>query len=203
MTKTHHVSSIGKPDPALSELKLIRYSQQGDRDAFACLYAAYLDRIHRYIFFRVADPEVAEDITSLVFLKGWEKLHSYQPGKSPFAAWLYRIAHNAVIDHYRTRKTLISLEELHPAELSSPDEVDEKFELKIRSQKLYDALQELTGTQQEVLILKFYYGWTTMEISRRLEKQQGAVRALQMRGLKRLATILPSQESRYAMSDLA
>lgn len=201
MTRTHTISPGTSSDPALRELKLICFSQQGDRDAFACLYDTYLDRIHRYIYFRVADPDAAEDITSLVFLKGWEKLRSYQPGKSPFAAWLYRIAHNAVIDHYRTRKTLVSLEELGPAELSYPDEADEKLDRKILSRELHEALNELTGTQQEVLILRFVYGCSTMEIARRLDKQEGAIRALQLRGLKRLAHLLPSQEGGYAMRD--
>lgn len=203
MTNTHYVSSGRSSAPALPELQLIGCSQQGDRDAFAYLYDTYLDRIHRYIYFRVGDPETAEDITSLVFLKCWEKLRSYRPGKSPFAAWLYRIAHNAVIDHYRTRKPPISLEELGPAELRYPDEADEKLDRKICSQELCEALNKLTSAQQEALILRFIYGCSTMEIARRLDKQKGAVRALQMRGLKRLAQILPSQEGGSTMRDPA
>src|ERR1044071_6299092 len=107
MINSHIVSSNRSLGTAVSELKLIRFSQQGDRDAFGCLYETYLDRIHRYIYFRVMDPEVAEDITSLVFLRAWEKLETFQSGRSPFAGWLYRIAHNAIIDHYRTRKASI------------------------------------------------------------------------------------------------
>lgn len=203
MTQTQHVLSTWSPHAAPSELKLICFSQQGDRDAFACLYDTYLDRIYRYIYFRVADHDAAEDITSLVFLRGWEKLDSYRPGKSPFAAWLYRIAHNAVIDHYRTRTTLVSLEELGPAELSYPDEADEKLDRKILAQELREALNELTDTQQEVLILRFIYGCSTMEIANRLDKQEGAIRGLQLRGLKRLAHLLTSQEGGYAMTDPA
>lgn len=187
MTKTYNLSSSGSLGTAKKEMKLIRFSQHGDRDAFACLYATYLDRIHRYVYFRVADADVAEDITSLVFLRVWENLATFQNGRFPFAAWLYRIAHNAVIDHYRSRKHVISLEEANPVELNYADEVDEKLDLKICSKELREALQELTGTQQEVLILRFIFGWTTLEIARRLDKHEGAVRALQMRGLKRLA----------------
>ena len=187
MTKTYNLSSSGSLGTATSELKLIRFSQQGDRNAFACLYDTYLDRIHRYVYFRVTDAEVAEDITSLVFLKVWENLDTFQNGRSPFAAWLYRIAHNAVVDHYRTSKRVISLEEVNPLELNYADEVDKALDLKIRSQELREALKELTCTQQEVLILRFIFGWTTLEIARRLHKHEGAVRALQMRGLKRLA----------------
>jgi RNA polymerase sigma-70 factor (ECF subfamily) len=195
VNRTYNFSSSGSPAPAVSERKLIRFSQQGDRDAFARLYDTYLARIHRYIFFRVVDHELAEDITSLVFLRGWEKLRTYQPGKSPFAAWLYRIAHNAVIDHYRTRKAVISLEELGPVELSYADEVDEKIEMNVLSQKLLEAMKQLTDVQKEVLILRFSYGCSTLEIARRLDKQEGAIRALQMRALKKLSDILSSKES--------
>src|SRR6266481_3206633 len=96
--------------PVIDELELVRRSQTGDRAAFARLYDAYVERIYRYVYFRVADDQLAEDITSTVFLKGWEKLDSYQVGSSPFIAWLYRVAHNTVIDHYRTKKVSIPLD---------------------------------------------------------------------------------------------
>ena len=199
MNRAHIFSSRTPPSLTVNERKLIQFSQQGDRDAFARLYDTYLARIHRYIYFRVVDHELAEDITSLVFLRGWEKLRSYQPGKSPFAAWLYRIAHNAVIDHYRTRKAVISLEELAPVELSYADEMDETIELNAWSQKLLEAMKGLTDVQKEVLMLRFSYGYSTMEIARRLDKQEGAVRAVQMRALKRLSDILSSGEGMDGM----
>jgi RNA polymerase sigma factor (sigma-70 family) len=96
-------------------------------------------------------------------------------------------AHNAVIDHYRTTKTVVSLEEAAPLQLSYADEIDKKIDLQILAQKLIQGLKVLTGTQQEVLVLRFILGYTTPEIAQSLNKQQGAVRALQMRGLKRLA----------------
>jgi RNA polymerase sigma factor, sigma-70 family len=187
MTKTHKVFPDESLGTTLSEVTLIWYSQQGDRDAFASLYDTYLDGIRRYILIRVADPELAEDITSLVFLRAWENLNTFRIGRSPFAAWLYRIAHNAVIDHYRTSKTVVSLEEAAPLQLSYADEIDKKLDLQSLAQELVKGLKVLTGTQQEVLILRFILGLTTPEIAQSLNKQEGAVRALQMRGLKRLA----------------
>lgn len=172
--------------PIGNELELVRYSQEGDQHAFARLYDAYMERIYRYIYFRVADDEIAEDITSHVFLKAWEKLGSYQPGQSPFIGWLYRIAHNAVIDNYRTKKIIIGLDEVTPREISQDDGVEEKLERQIKSQQLREALQELTEEQQQVLILKFISELSTAEIARQLGKQQGAVRALQMRALQGL-----------------
>ena len=85
MNRTYNFSSEGSLDAAVSERKLISFSQQRDRDAFACLYHSYLDRIHRYVYCRVFDRELAEDITSLVFLKVWEHLDTFQSGTSPFA----------------------------------------------------------------------------------------------------------------------
>lgn len=201
MNESDNFSSRGSLG-TVSERKLISFSQEGDRDAFACLYDIYVDRIHRYVFFRVIDPEVAEDITSLVFLRVWENLGTFQSGRSPFAGWLYRIAHNAVIDHYRTRKAVVSLEEVAALELCHFDEADEKLDLNILSQELPAALKELTDTQRDVLILRFLWGLTTSEIAQRLGKQQGAIRAVQMRALRRLAQFLSSKERAYTISDL-
>jgi RNA polymerase sigma-70 factor, ECF subfamily len=154
----------------------------------------YHDGIHRYILIRVAEPELAEDLTSLVFLKAWENLNTLRLGRSPFAAWLYRIAHNTVIDHYRTRKTVVSLEEAAPLQLSFSDEIEKKLDIQFLAQELIQGLKVLTGTQQEVLILRFILGYTTPEIAQSLNKQPGAIRALQMRGLKRLAQYHPIRQ---------
>lgn len=174
-------------DPLKDELALVRRSQVGDQDAFARLYDAYLERIYRYVYFRVADHQLAEDITAQVFLKAWEKLDSYQPGPSPYIAWLYRIAHNAVIDNYRTRKVSIPLENVSPTEISHEDGINEKLDLEVESQQLREALHELTEEQQQVLILKFISQLSTTEIAHQLGKQPGAIRALQMRALQGLA----------------
>jgi RNA polymerase sigma-70 factor (ECF subfamily) len=187
MTSTFNLSSNHLLDPVMDEQSLVRLSQAGDQNAFACLYDCYIERIYRYVFFRVANQELAEDITSQIFLKVWEKLDTYRGGQSPFIAWLYRIAHNAVIDYYRSRKDSISLEDARPVALSHADEVDEKLDLQFKSQLLREALHELTEEQQQVLILKFVGGMSTREIAQQLGKQQGAVRALQMRALQGLA----------------
>jgi RNA polymerase sigma-70 factor (ECF subfamily) len=187
MKKSHPVSSVGSWGPDISELNLIGYSQHGDRDAFACLYGTYIDRIHRYIYYRVYDREVAEDLTSLVFLRVWENLGSFKIGCTPFTGWLYRIAHNAVIDYYRAHKTLVPLEDCYLQQLGHSDGVDEKVDVSFLSQRLVKAMDALTHTQQEVLILRFIWGLTTREIACRLHKGQGAIRALQTRGLRKLS----------------
>lgn len=187
MITTYNALSNGTSDAVSSEMNLIRFSQNGDRDAFASLYETHLDRIHRYIYYRVYDQDTAEDITSLVFLKVWEKLDTFQGGQIPFAKWLYRIAHNTVIDYYRTRKPVIALDDVDPLKLSHSDGTDESIDIQILSHTLLEAMDELTDTQREVLILRFVFGLTTTEIACKLRKKQGAVRALQMRGLRKLS----------------
>lgn len=183
----HSYSTGESLKPVPDESKLISLSQQGDSEAFAHLYDRYVDRIYRYVLLRVTDDRVTEDITAHVFVKMWEKLPTYQAGQSPIGAWLYRIAHNAVIDHYRNRKTSIPLEDLNSAEAALDDRVEEKLDLQIKLQELREALKELTEGQRDVMILKFIEGLSIEEIARQLGKREGAVRALQMRGLRGLA----------------
>ncbi len=174
-------------DPVAGENELVRQAQAGDENAFARLYDAYLTRIYRYVYFRVTDEQTAEDVTSQVFLKAWESLERCQIGKSPFVAWLYRIAHNAVIDHYRTRKSTIGLEEVSLVHTGASEDLDDEIDKQFETRDLRLALQQLTGEQQQVLILKFISGLSTPEIARQMGKRPGAVRALQMRALQSLA----------------
>ena len=176
-----------------NESRLVRQARSGDPDAFAQLYDAYMERVYRYIYFRVTDALLAEDLTSQVFLKAWEHLGQYQPGGSPFLAWLYTIARNLVIDHYRAQKESVPLEKA----LAIPSEgqtVGEQVEFRFEIQAMRDALQFLTEEQQQVLILKFIVGLETREIARMMKKAEGAVRALQMRALQTLAKYLESEK---------
>jgi len=83
------------------ERALLNASIEGDSEAFEALYLQYMEKIYRYIFFRVGDEAQAEDMTEEVFVKAWEALPKYKLGEHPFSSWLYRIAHNLLVDHYR------------------------------------------------------------------------------------------------------
>src|SRR5512142_3067606 len=133
--------------PLDNERRLVESAQAGDGDAFSQLYEAYFDRVYRFVYFRVADLEVAEDLASQVFLKAWENLHRYRP-RGPFLAWLYAIARNTVIDTYRTRKPAVPLDEAWPMasrEASPGDQIELQFQVKA----LREAIQCLTAEQQE------------------------------------------------------
>jgi RNA polymerase sigma-70 factor (ECF subfamily) len=171
--------AVNLPD----EVDLVRKAKSGDARAFGLLYDATLDRIYRYVFFRVTDAELAEDLTSQVFLKAWENLRRYKPG-GPFVAWLYTIARNTVIDHYRTRKQSVPLDQ---TVIKEDPALDEKVDLKHDIGILQEAMQDLTDEQREVLTLRFLADMETGEIAERMQKSEGAIRALQMRALQALA----------------
>jgi RNA polymerase sigma-70 factor (ECF subfamily) len=101
-----------QPDPA--EADLITKAIAGDREAFGTLYERYLTIIYRYVFYRLGDEHDAEDLTEMVFVRAWEALGRYRTTEAPFSAWLYRIAHNLLIDQHRTHKMLDRLDEQVP-----------------------------------------------------------------------------------------
>jgi RNA polymerase sigma-70 factor (ECF subfamily) len=177
-------------EPVAGEEKLVRRAQGGNASAFGTLYEAYVDRIYRYVFFRVSDNATAEDITAQTFLKAWDRLDSFQPGRVPFVGWLYRIAHNVIVDHYRGVKPQVPLDDARPSRVSQTRELDDQIELHLETLRLRTALQKLTEDQQQVIILKFILGLDTAEIALHLGKEPGAVRALQMRALQSLARSL-------------
>ena len=173
--------------PLANERQLVLQAQDGNSEAFGQLYDAYMERIYRFVYFRVEDQQTAEDITSQVFLKAWSNLDRFQFSRTPYLAWLYTIAHNAVIDHYRTRKVTTALDDV---QLSQPDHselVENEIDLTVEMRSVKTALQSLTDDQQKVLTLKFIEGMSNNEIARQLGKREGAIRALQMRGLQALA----------------
>jgi len=170
-----------------NERQLVLQAQDGNSEAFGQLYDAYMERIYRFVYFRVEDQQTAEDITSQVFLKAWSNLDRFQFSRTPYLAWLYTIAHNAVIDHYRTRKVTTALDDV---QLSQPDHselVENEIDLTVEMKSVKTALQSLTDDQQKVLTLKFIEGMSNNEIAHHLGKREGAIRALQMRGLQALA----------------
>src|SRR4030042_209864 len=156
------VKKTGRISPQkkqVDEKDLVHRAKAGDAEAFTALYDSYMSRVYRYVFFRVADDQTAEDITSQVFMRAWEHLSRYRQDGS-FLAWLYTIARNAVIDHYRTRKEVVSLDDGLPLAMDGAS-LDEHTELQFELQTLRSALEKLTEEQQHVITLKFIAGHST------------------------------------------
>ena len=173
--------------PLVNERELVLQAQAGNAEAFGQLYDAYMERIYRFIFFRVEDQQTAEDITSQVFLRAWNNLDRFRLGRTPYLAWLYTIAHNAVIDHYRTRKVTTALEDVRLSQPDYAEVVESNIDFAVEMRSIKSAMRTLTDDQQQVLTLKFIEGMSNDEIARYIGKREGAVRALQMRGLRALA----------------
>jgi RNA polymerase sigma-70 factor (ECF subfamily) len=176
--------------PLVNERQLVLQAQAGSAEAFGQLYDAYMERIYRFIYFRVEDQQTAEDITSQVFLRAWNNLDRFRLGRTPYLAWLYTIAHNAVIDHYRTRKVTSALEDVRLSQPDYAEAVENNIDFAVEMTTIKSAMLTLTDDQQQVLTLKFIEGMSNDEIARHLGKREGAVRALQMRGLRALAKLL-------------
>jgi RNA polymerase sigma-70 factor, ECF subfamily len=188
-----NIPTTQKDPPLLEEARLVDEARAGDPEAFARLYDAYVERVTRYVYFRVSEPSDTEDLVSQVFLKAWENLERYKMGSSPFIAWLYTIARNLVIDHYRTKKNALPLEEAIalPSDMEMPDEeAQTRFDL----QAMRDALQFLTSDQQQALILKYIAGLPNDTIAKIMSKQEGTIRGLQMRALQTLSKYMKEKE---------
>jgi RNA polymerase sigma-70 factor, ECF subfamily len=164
------------------ERELVMQATKRDHSAFSQLYDRYVDKIYRYIYYKVGNHTEAEDLTGQVFLKAWEAIGHYQCTERPFAAWLYRIAHNLIVDHFRTRRDASSLDEI--TSLAEPgSDLDDIVDHHLTAETLRHALRRLTHDQQQVIILRFLEGYNTTEVAQIMGKQPGAVRTLQHRAL--------------------
>lgn len=163
---------------------LVLAAQEGDKEAFGQLYDHFFDKIFRYVYFRVHSVEV-EDLVETVFIKCWTHLDQYEKRDVSFSAWLFRIAHNAVIDHRRSHRAILPI---HP----SLEDKSDKHAPKERTQKVLMAdrlrkeVQNLKEPYRQVITLKFLSGLSNSEIAEILGQREGNVRVLQYRALKEL-----------------
>lgn len=173
------------------ERDLIRRAKAYDPKAFAEIYERYYQRIYNYVYYRVSDGTTAEDLCSEVFVKALEAIESFTFQGVPFSAWLYRIASNLVIDHYRRqpRQPEMPLEESRRQSLVD-DSAGTNLERQFNHQELRQALRDLTSDQQQVIILKFVDGLSNSEVAQILGKTEGAVKSLQHRALASLGRLM-------------
>ncbi|MEK7506188.1 MAG: sigma-70 family RNA polymerase sigma factor [Patescibacteria group bacterium] len=178
------------------EKKVILKARDGNEQAFGQLYDKYMPAIYRFVFLKVGGQKAqAEDICHEVFLSAWQSIGKYQFKGYPFSSWLYRIAGNAVIDYYRTKKPNISLElvpeEAMVHETSLAEKLDDQADL--RTVKF--CLKKLEPSYQDVLIMKFVEELSNKEIAAAVEKSEGAVRVIQHRALKQLKKYIEDERS--------
>ena len=189
------IQSDGASEPGCAvepESSLIARAKLGDADAISALYERYAPQIQRYIASRLSDPVQAEDICADVFVKVLESLSRYEDRGWPFSAWLYRIAYARTVDVLRQsrRRHSIPLDETQLGSLEPPDEA---VMTRIAYLEIKGAMGVLTNEQRLVLCLRFDEDRSLAEIAQSLGRSVGSVKALQHRGLLRLAQELGSQ----------
>ncbi len=163
---------------------LVARGQQGDREALEELYLIHFDRIYSYLHVSVGNRHDAEDLTTQTFLKMLEKIGSFRWQSAPFSAWLFRIAHNLAMDHFRARRRWQPEEEVPEP---PPSEAEPSAELEamrtIGRESMLKLIEDLSPEQQQVLTLKFVFNLPNAEVAAILDKTQGAVKSLQHRAL--------------------
>lgn len=171
-------------------LALIESAKRYDHQELSGLCELYYRDVYSYIYYRVSNVQDAEDLTDDVFLKMVEGIRSCRAHEErSFLAWLFRIANNSVVDHHRRQavRDHLPLDEEHLPTHSGPEA---PVEVKLTQERLQQAIAKLTSDQQQVIILRFIEGLSNAEIGRILDKSEGAVKALQYRGLTSLRHIL-------------
>lgn len=183
-------SNISRED----ELALVKQARRGDADAFGVLYTRHLDAIYRYVLARISDAQLAEDLTEEIFVRAWEALPRYKVGKHPFSSWLYRIAHNLVVDSHRKKQPEAADNDFLEA---LPDRRLTPEELLARKQDfghLARAVQQLDEEAQQVVVLRFVEGLTHKEVARITGKTEAASRVIQHRALATLYDLMEGGE---------
>jgi RNA polymerase sigma-70 factor (ECF subfamily) len=174
-----------------SDLALLARARANDPDALAELYDRFAPRIYAYLFRRLGEQRLAEDLAADVFVQSIAALRKGQFASASLEAWLYRMAHNRLVDHYRReRGQLVPLEEWVPA----PDDVPAEAERRRLQDWLRQAMRRLTDDQQHILTLRFGQGFSTAETARLTGNSETGVRALQHRALAALRRLLQERD---------
>lgn len=172
------------------EETLVRRARERDEEAFARLYEEYFDRIFRYIAVRIGDRIEAEDMTQQVFINALRAISSYQMKGIPFSAWLFRIAHNQVVDYLRKkqkRATVPLNEDLLVSSGRNPQQIAEQ---NLDIEQLVSATKRLTDAQREVISLRFAGELSIRQVANIMGKSQGAIKALQHSAIVALRKVL-------------
>ncbi len=175
------------------EASLIARAQRGDRDAFSRLYERHVQAIYRYIYMRVNDTHLAEDVTADVFVRALEGIEKFDYRGVPFSAWLYRIARDRVVDHYRVqsrRQSAPLSESLACPEPGPHDAVVDDMD----RQRLNACLEKLSEEQRQVVIMRFMEHRRSEDIAQLLGKTAVAVRSLQHRALASLSRMMAEEK---------
>ncbi|RJP45637.1 sigma-70 family RNA polymerase sigma factor [Candidatus Parcubacteria bacterium] len=176
------------------EENVVLAAVKGRSSAFGLLYDHYQPKIYRFVLIKVGRREEAEDLTHQVFLQALQNIRTYEPLGFPFSSWLYRIARNQIIDHYRTRRVEVELEDAEEGLLVHSD-ASGSAERSLELERVRKAIAALKPEHQDIIVLRFVEDLPVKEVAMALEKSEGAVKVAQHRALKALREILNQNQS--------
>ena len=185
-----------KMDPSSAQAEsvedIVRQAQAGESSAFGRLYEMYYDQILRYVAFKCGNQLEAEDLTGEVFLKMIESIDKFKFKGFPFTSWLYRIAHNTVIDNFRRkgRRPTVPLDEMIADTTAGDSDLERHAEISWTMREVVRAMEDLTDLQREVITLRFAGGLSVAETASAVGKKENAVKALQHAGIRKLRQIM-------------
>ena len=187
----------GGSDAHVDVEDLVKRAKEGHEASFAALYEHFFDRIFRYVSFKMGNSSEAEDVTGEVFLKMLESIHSFKWQGYPFSSWLFRIANNLVVDHFRKngKKKTVPLDDMSPTAGAYSSDMDGYVDLKLTMREVQKAMEGLTDLQREVITLRFAADLSVSETALAVGKKDNAVKALQHAGLKKLRNMLGQESS--------
>jgi RNA polymerase sigma-70 factor (ECF subfamily) len=173
-------------------IALVELARGGDTDAFGLLYDHYHVSVYRFIYYRVGSVAVAEDLTSEAFFRALRSMSSFKWQGKDFGAWLTTIARNLTADHYKAGRTRLEFAtEDMSAHDSATDGPEHAVLSSLTNEALLQALRKLPTEQQECLIMRFLQGLSIAQTAHVLGRSDGAVKQLQLRGVRNLAKLLP------------
>src|SRR5919197_4793684 len=162
---------------------LVERGQEGDREALEELYLLHFDRIYIYLNMSIGNRHDAEDLTTQTFLKMLESIKRFTWQSAPFSAWLFRIAHNLAMDHFRATRRWQPEEEVPEPPGETEPSAESAALQSIGRQSMLDLIENLSLEQQQVLTLKFVFNLPNAEVATILGKTEGAIKSLQHRAL--------------------
>lgn len=173
------------PKPLADDATLIARAQAGEAEAFGELYRRYLDPIYRYLRVRTGDAQEAEDLAEAVFLRAFQALGRYRERGWPFSAFLYQTARNALVDHYRSQREVVALDQA-AEEAAGAEALDEQVERRQQLEQVRTGLDRLKPDHREVIILRVVLELPTATVARWMQRSEGAIRVLLFRALEAL-----------------
>jgi RNA polymerase sigma-70 factor (ECF subfamily) len=174
--------------------RLVRLSQEGDGEAFGLLYDRYVDIVYRFVYFRINDRALAEDFTSETFLRALRRIGTISYQGRDIGAWFITIARNIVLDHLKSAR--------HRLELTTADTLEGKEQAEstesavlglLQSERLMQAVSQLGDEQRECVMLRFVQGLSVSETAGVMGKNDGAIKALQHRAVRKLADLVGAE----------